>query len=220
MRPAQDAQIRIAMTKPVFEPRRPVVIGLMGGVAAGKSTVAGTLAARGLEILDADLEARAVVADPRVLARIAARFGAELVRGGELDRAAMAALVFADPAARKDLEAITHPAIRARLVAGLDAALAAGRSVVLDVPLLLEGGLIARCDAAIFVEAAPATRRARARGRGWDDVELARREAAQADLAVKRQRSTHTISTDGTLEDVRRQVDQVLADLVSHPPAG
>jgi dephospho-CoA kinase len=175
------------------------------------------LGARGLVVLDADAEARRVVEEPAVLAAVQARFGGQVVRDGRLDRGAMAALVFGDPAARAALEAITHPAIRARLVAGLEAALAAGRSVVLDVPLLLEGGLVARCDVAVFVDAAAETRAARARARGWSAAELARREAAQADLAVKRQLCTHTITTDGTLADVRRQVDALLAGLAAGP---
>ncbi len=193
--------------------RRPVVIGLLGGIAAGKSTVAGLFAARGFEVLDADQEARQVTDDPTVLRAIAARFGPDLVPAGTLDRRALAAMVFADPAARRDLEAITHPAVRARLTAKLEAALAAGRNVVLDVPLLLEGGLIARCDTCVFVDAAEATRRARARARGWDDEELLRRERTQAELAVKRARCTHTIATDGTLDDVRTQVDALLLQL-------
>ncbi len=192
---------------------RPVVIGLLGGIAAGKSTVAGLLATRGFEVLDADLEARQVTADPTILRAIAARFGPALVRNGTLDRQALAAMVFADPAARRDLEAITHPAVRARLTAKLEAALADGRNAVLDVPLLLEGGLIARCDTCVFVDATEATRRARARARGWDEEELLRRERAQAELAVKRARCTHTISTDGTLDDVRTQVDALLLQL-------
>jgi dephospho-CoA kinase len=156
--------------------------------------------------------------DPAVLTALRTRFGETVVGTGGLDRRAMADLAFRDPAARSALEAITHPAIRARLVARLDAALAAGRSVVLDVPLLLEGGLIDRCHARVFVEAGAAARAARARARGWSDGELARREAAQADLAVKRRRSTHTICTDGTLEDVLRQVDALLAELAAGPP--
>jgi dephospho-CoA kinase len=139
--------------------------------------------------------------------------GEELVRDGRVDRRALAARVFGDPGARGVLEAIVHPPTRVRLAAALDAALAAGRSVVLDVPLLLEGGLIARCDTCVFVDASEDNRRARAASRGWDAAELRRREEAQADLAVKRARCPHTISTDGSLDDVRRQVDELLARL-------
>jgi dephospho-CoA kinase len=194
-------------------PPHPIVIGLLGGIAAGKSTVAAAFAARGFALLDADQEARAVTSEPAVVDAIAARFGPAAVAGGRVDRKALAVLVFHDPAARRDLEAITHPAVRARLERQLEAALARGQDVVLDVPLLLEGGLIARCDHCVFVDAAEPTRRARALARGWDDDELLRRERAQADLAVKRAHCAHTISTDGSLDDVRMQVDALLAQL-------
>ena len=191
----------------------PVVIGLLGGIAAGKSTVAAEFAGRGFEVLDADREARVVTADPAIVRAIAQRFGAGVAPDGQIDRKALAAKVFADPAARRDLEAITHPVVRARLTARLEAALSQGRSVVLDVPLLLEGGLIARCDVCVFVDATEATRRVRARARGWNDDELRRREQAQADLAVKRARCAHTITTNGSLDDVRTQVDALLLRL-------
>lgn len=189
---------------------RPIVIGLVGGIAAGKSTVAGVLAERGFVVLDADDEARQVTQDPAVVRAIAARLGSGVAPDGRLDRQALAAVVFADPQARVALEAIVHPAVRRRLCDQLDAALAAGKPVVLDVPLLLEGGLIARCDTCVFVDADLAVRQARARARGWDEGELERRERAQADLAYKRARCAHTIATDGKLADVRRQVDALL----------
>jgi len=192
-----------------------VVVGLLGGIASGKSTVAGMFAEHGFAILDADREARAVTEEPEIVRAIAARFGPGVVRDGQVDRKALADAVFADPAARAALEAIVHPAVRARLTTRLDALLAQGRPVVLDVPLLLEGGLIDRCTTCVFVDADPETRRRRAAGRGWDPAELARREAAQADLAVKRARCGHTIRTDGSLDDVRRQVDEVVRRLAA-----
>lgn len=191
----------------------PVVIGLLGGIAAGKSTVAAIFAEHGFVVLDADQEARRVMGEPAVVEAIARRFGTAVAPGGSVDRRALAAMVFDDPAARAALEAIVHPAVRQRLSAQLDTALAAGRSAVLDVPLLLEGGLIARCDACVFVDAATSVRQARARARGWADDELARRERAQTDLAVKRGRCPHTIRNDGDLEDVRRQVEAILQQL-------
>ena len=191
----------------------PVVIGLLGGIAAGKSTVAARFAAHGFVTLDADHEAKLVTEERPVLAAIRTRFGAELVHDGKLDRKALAAKVFADSAARADLEALIHPVVRTRLTQKLDAAGAAGRNVVLDVPLLLEGGLIARCDVCVFVDATEATRMARARARGWQAEELLRRERAQADLAVKRARCAHTISTDGSLDDLRAHVDALFRQL-------
>jgi len=198
-----------------FRPAKPVVIGLTGGVAAGKSTVAGLFGAHDLVVIDADAHARAVATDPTVLAAVGAEFGAETVAGGKFDRAALARIVFADPAARQRLEAILHPPIRARILAELDAARAGGSSVVLDAPLLLETGLVEFCDHTVHVEAAAAVRRQRAAARGWDEGEFERREAAQTPLAVKKARAMHTIHSDGELEDTARDVAHALDRLAA-----
>lgn len=191
----------------------PLVIGLLGGIAAGKSFVAGIFAEHGLRVVDADAEARAVVTEPAILAAITARFGPGVVTDGGLDRAALAATVFADPVARKDLEAITHPPVRARIGAAVAAARAAGRSVVLDVPLLLEGGLIDCCDECVFVEVPREVRLARAAARGWTPDELDRREAAQAPLADKAARCRFTVDNDGDAATTRAQVAAILTTL-------
>lgn len=194
-----------------FRPSPPLVIGLVGGVASGKSSVARLFESRGLRVLDADVEARRAVADPAVLSRIEARFGSDvLAPDGTLDRQRLAEIVFNDPPARRDLEAITHPVIRVALEAALEAAARAGVSVVLDAPLLLEGGLVERCDVCIFVEAPEASRRARAEARGWQPDELARREANQLALTVKKSRCRYTIRNDASLESTDRQVAELL----------
>lgn len=200
-----------ATTPPApFRPVPPLVLGLLGGIAAGKSTVAAAFAAHGLVHLDADAVARDASRAPDVLARIAAGFGPQFVRDGALDRAAMGALVFRDAAARRRLEAILHPVVRARLLADLAAAKARGESVLLDVPLLLENGLIDQCDHVVFVHASDATRAARAAARGWSAGELAAREAAQAPLDEKRARAGFTVDNDGDLATMRAQVAAVL----------
>lgn len=215
----QRAAARPGGDDPQHARRRPVVIGLLGGIAAGKSAVAALFAEHGLSVLDADREARAVVERPEVAARIRTRFGDGVFdASGRLDRAALARLVFAGTgSALADLEAITHPAIRAALAAAVDAARRAGTSVVLDAPLLLESGLADLCDVCVFVEAGEAVRRARAAARGWDDAELARREARQAPLEVKKARSVYTIRNDRSFDDVRQQVAAILARVLDHP---
>jgi dephospho-CoA kinase len=200
-------------TPRAFRPRTPVVIGILGGIAAGKSAVAERLAAHGLHRIDADAEARTVSADPAVLDEIAQAFGPAVVRAGQLDRAALAAVVFEDAAARSRLEGILHPRIRARILAELAAAAARGQSALLDAPLLLEGGLIDFCDRVLFVDAAPAVRAARAAARGWSPDELARREAAQATLPAKRARAHFTLDTSGDLAAMHREVAAVLDQL-------
>jgi dephospho-CoA kinase len=167
-----------------FRPAKPVVIGVLGGVAAGKSAVTAAFAAHGLVAIDADREARTVADE-----------------------------VFREPSARAKLEAITHPRIRARILAAIANAKAAGASVLLDAPLLLEGGLIAYCDHVGFVHASDAARAARAASRGWPAEELARREAAQAPLAAKRAAATFVIDNDGDLATMHAQVARILGEL-------
>lgn len=202
---------------PRFRPDPPVVIGLMGGVAAGKSAVAAAFARRGLVAVDADAIARAVARQPEIVAAVAAAMGPKVVGAdGQLDRPTLGALVFADPAARKQLEAITHPRIRAQILAAIEGARQAGTSVLLDAPLLLEGGLIDQCDRTVFVAASAAARAQRAASRGWDQGELQRREAAQAPLEHKRARADFSIDNDGPLDAVQRQVDDLL-DRLARP---
>ena len=115
-------------------------VGLTGGIASGKTTVSRLFAALGVPIIDSDEIARDVVAPGTAgLAAIAARFGADVLQpDGSLDRRRLRELVFADPAARRDLEAITHPAIRAEM--DRRSALAGGPYQMLAIPLLVEGG--------------------------------------------------------------------------------
>jgi len=188
------------------------VLGLLGGVGGGKSTVAGILARRGLRVLDADAEARAVTELPEVRAALAARFGADVLDGaGRLDRARLAERAFASPQATADLNALVHPRVRERLLAALDAA--GDAPVVLDVPLLLESPLATRVTCWIFVQAPEGLREARVAGRGWPAGERARREASQADLATKRLRAGHVLENSGTIEHLERQVDALLRQI-------
>lgn len=196
---------------PRFRPVPPAVIGILGGIASGKSAVAAAFAAHGLVHLDADRIAREVTARPDVVQAIAQALGAEVVAAdGSLDRAKVAARVFQDSEARRELEALTHPPVRRAILDALAAAEANGDSVLLDVPLLLERGLIEECDAVAFVHASEATRRARAASRGWAPDELDRRERAQASLDEKRARADVTIDNDGPLEATRQQVAEFL----------
>ena len=199
---------------PPFRPTTPVVLGLLGGVASGKSTVAGLFAQRGLVHVDADQVARTVSEDPGILGAIRAALGpGALGPDGRLDRPAVARLVFSDPVLRQRLDEITHPPVRRRILAELAAARARGESVLLDVPLLLEGGLIDQCDAAVFVAADRAERLRRAALRGWGPDELDRRERAQAPLAEKQARARFTVDNGGSLAATAAQVDAVLAQL-------
>lgn len=202
-------------TQALFRPATPVVIGIVGGIAAGKSAVAERFAAHGLVAVDADRIARTTSDLPEVLAEVEAAFGPSAVAGGRLDRAALAARVFADPAARARLEAILHPRIRATIRQELAAARSAGHSVLLDVPLLFENGLFELCDHVVFVDAPEPVRQARARTRGWADGELARREQAQLPLAEKRARSRFVVDNGGDRAAMAAQVAAILQQLAT-----
>ncbi|MDP6520383.1 MAG: dephospho-CoA kinase, partial [Planctomycetota bacterium] len=150
------------------------VLGLVGGIASGKSAVARFLAGEGGTVLDADVLAREALETPAVIQAITSAWGSDLLgENGLLSRPALARRVFDDPQARRWLEGLTHPAVRARIRAGLEEARSLGRGpIVLDVPLLLESnsseGLAALCDSLIFVASDPTHREARARQtRGW-----------------------------------------------------
>ena len=196
-----------------FAPARPIVLGLVGGVASGKSTVAALFAAHGLRHIDADAHARAASSDPEVLAEVRSRLGERFVVDDQLDRPAIGQLVFSDPAAKQALEEILHPRVRARIVAELEEAAAAGCSSLLDVPLLFEAGLWESCDHVVFVDAPDEVRRARAASRGWAEDELERRERNQLPIEEKRARAHATVDNGGALEETRAAVAELLADL-------
>lgn len=196
--------------------RRPVRIGLTGPIGCGKSTVAARLATHGAIVIDADRLARDVTApgEPAVAA-IAQRFGQDLVdREGRLDRAALGRIVFADPAALADLEAIVHPAVRPRILAALDEATdgSSAPAVVLEAIRLVDGGYVDLVDEVWLVDCGPAVQRARVLARGGDVDDADRRIAAQAGVVARsRAVATRTVETDGTLEDTERRVDEALA---------
>lgn len=198
---------------------RTLLLGVLGGIASGKSEVARLLAGSDGRVLDADQLAHGVLEEPEVRRWLEQRFGPRVLAQGRVDRAALGAAVFSDPPARRALEAQVHPRVRAALLAGVEAARAAGvPRVVLDVPLLLENeaehGLSAQCDALVFVDADAKVRDARAVARrGWASGELERREALQLPLATKRDRADFVIRNEGDLDELRAAVGRVLAAL-------
>lgn len=174
------------------------ILGLTGPTGAGKGAVGALLAARGAYIIDTDRLAREAVAKGEpCLTALAARFGEDiLLADGSLDRAALAAKAFADPAEKAALEAITHPAIIARsqqLLSACHAPLA-----VIDAPLLFESGMDAICHVTLAVLAPADVRLARIRARdGIDDAAALRRMNAQPDDAFYRTRADHILINDG-----------------------
>jgi len=187
------------------------VVGLTGGVASGKSTVAAMLAQRGAAVVDADRLAREVVSPGSDgLAEVVAEFGPAVLDGrGELDRGALAAIVFADERRRRRLEAITHPRIRALLAQRIAQALAEQPPlVVADVPLLFESGLERDVDGVLLVYAPADVQVARLQARDRLDARAAgRRLRAQMPIEEKRRRATWVIDNAGTVEATAAAVD-------------
>jgi dephospho-CoA kinase len=191
-------------------------IGLTGGIGSGKSTVAGLLAARGARIVDADRIAREVVepGTPGLEAVVAAFGPGVLAPDGALDRPALAAVVFADPDARRRLDGIVHPLVRAR-AAELVAATPPDAVVVQDVPLLVETGQAGSYDLVLVVEADPGTRVRRLVGRGLSEDDARARIAAQATDEQRRAVADVVLDNSGTVEELEAQVERFWAERVA-----
>jgi dephospho-CoA kinase len=190
-----------------------VRIGITGPIGCGKSTVAGWLDERpGVMMIDADQVARDVV-EPGTpaLAAIVERFGGGvLLPDGSLDRAALGRIVFADPAALRDLEAITHPAVRPRLVAAMEVAVDVGAvAVVVEAIRLVESGLADLCDEVWLVTCDPAIQLERVTGRGSDPADTVARIEAQGDIVERlRPAATRVIDTSHSMAATRAAVSE------------
>jgi dephospho-CoA kinase len=193
-----------------------VLVGLTGGIGAGKSVVAKRLAELGAVVIDSDRLAREVVAlGTDGLAEVVAAFGPGVLGpDGALDRPALGRLVFADADARRRLEAIVHPRVRA-LTAELMESAPPGSIIVNDVPLLVETGIARGYDVVVVVLASEVTRLRRLAGRGMSTAEARGRIAAQATDEQRRAVADVVLENDGTLGDLRDAVDRLWRDLTS-----
>jgi len=201
---------------------RAVRVGLTGGVGSGKSTVSALLAEHGAVIIDADALAREVV-EPGTpgFDAVVARFGPSVVGSdGALDRAALAAIVFNDEAARADLNAIVHPLVGQRTAEQMAAA-PADAIVVYDVPLLVESGLAQSFDVVVVVHADADTRVARLVARGMPEHDARARIAAQASDDERRAVAHEIVDNDGDRAALAAQVDNLWARLKARlePPS-
>ena len=176
-------------------------IGITGGIGSGKTALTDWLAKKGIVVVDADLASRVIVAPGQpALAEIAETFGAEFIQAdGELDRAALRALVFTDDSKRQQLEAITHPRIREELARQMNAADSA--YVVLSSPLLLESGQSAMVDLSVVVDVPEDTQIERTMARDDNSQELVEGiMAAQLDRDTRITRADIVIDNSGTLD--------------------
>jgi dephospho-CoA kinase len=192
-----------------------VRVGLTGGIASGKSTVADELARRGALVIDADRLAREVF-EPGTpeLAKVAARFPGTIV-DGRLDRARLAAVVFADPQARRDLEQIIHPAVRKR-AAELEQSAAPGSVVVHVIPLLVETGQESDFDLCVVVDVDHETQLGRLLARdGMTRAEAEARIGAQATREQRLAAADMVIDNSGSVTQLREQIDDVWSVLLT-----
>jgi dephospho-CoA kinase len=191
-------------------------VGLTGGIASGKSLVADELAARGAIIIDADVLAREVV-EPgtAALAAIVERFGPQVVLDGQLNRARLAEIVFADPLARQDLERIVHPAVRSR-AAELERAAGSAAVVVHVIPLLVETGQQQEFDFVVTVDVDQETQIQRLMARnGFSRAEAEARIAAQASREDRKIAADVVLDNTGSVAQLRDQVADLWAVLTS-----
>lgn len=194
---------------------RMIVIGILGGVASGKSLVADQFRRLGAEVLNADQIGHEVLREAEVIQTLRRRWGDDVVdEAGEIIRAAVAKIVFAPPPSGPEqlafLEQITHPRIGQRLKQRIQELSRREVEVaVLDAPVMLKAGWDQYCDHIVFVDTKPSIRRERARQRGWTDEAFAAREDAQETLEKKRRVSDCVIDNSGTREETLAQVKEI-----------
>ncbi len=197
------------------------LIGLLGGIASGKSFVAEQMERRGAAVVSADRLAHEVLRLAEVKDAVRARWGQGVFDpDGQVNRSALGKIVFAPPPEGprelKELERITHPRIGQLALARLAELKQQGAAaaIVLDVPLMLESGWNKFCDKIVFVDAPRSVRAARAAARGWSDEDFARREAAQESLETKRKLADVVIDNSQMGESTETQIKRIWPALV------
>ena len=207
-----------------------MILGIVGGIGSGKSTVTGLLVEEGCAAVDADALAHQVLETEEARRAVRERFGEAVFDGqGNVARSELADLVFRDPKALADLNDIVHPAVRRTIRTQIDAhrkaypfrstpqtvtpRTAAAEVLVLDVALLASSPLAEECDAIVFVDADIELRRQRCQARGWTPDEIERREGFQGTVEQKRQLASLTVDNSGSIADTRRQVRELLRSI-------
>ena len=190
------------------------IIALTGGIGAGKSLVAQYFSELGARVVDADQLSRvAIERGSEGFDEVLLRFGESILRDGDIDRKALAEIVFADPSARADLEAIIHPRV-SELFNDVVADLAPDETLIYEIPLLVESNAAANFDLVITVEANLEIRKERLRKRGMFISEIERRIAAQASREEREAQADHVITNDGDEDALLRSVENLWEDLL------
>ena len=194
----------------------PPVLGLTGAIAAGKSAAGDLLGSMGCVVSRSDEHAHEVLRDSEVVETLVGWWGADILDAkGAVCRPAVANRVFGDLGERDRLEALVHPRIHVLREACFAQATPATKALVIEAPLLFEAEMDANCAQTIFIDAARPLRLTRVVERGWDSEELDRRESAQWSLDVKRQKADHVILNEGSLDELRLQLETILLHLIA-----
>jgi dephospho-CoA kinase len=216
------------------ETSKPIVIGIVGGVASGKSTLTRLFEKKGARIVSADQIGHDVLCQPDVIEQLRTLFGdcilcdtnLETSVNPSIDRKKLALLVFGKTdeknRSRHQLESVVHPRIRQiakdQLTQWKDTPGIAW--IVLDAPLLIEGGWVPYCDRMIFVDTPEKLRREWALARGWTEDEWKERESAQRSLEEKRSLASEVIVNSGSLAELEEQLDQLCSKFSQRSPMG
>ena len=185
---------------------RPPTIGMTGGIGSGKSTIASMFHALGCIVANADENAKQSLQDQDIKEQLIAWWGENIVtKDGDVDCAAIAAIVFDDESQRLRLESLVHPRVRKLQEEQFQTATETTKALIIDAPLLIEAGLDEQCDAIVFVDVSLETRIKRVKSsRGWTEQEFNRREAAQLPLDKKREKADYVVTNEGNLDEVLR----------------
>jgi dephospho-CoA kinase len=191
------------------------VIGLIGGMGSGKSSVGALLERRGGYLISADELGHEALRQPALIERVVARFGAAILdERGVVDRRRLGRIVFADPAELRALEDLVFPYIEPRIREEIHKAesLPEARFVVLDAAIMLEAGWDKACDAIVFVHAPEAARKERlAQQRGWTREEVQARQRAQLPVADKISRADYVLDNSGSAEETAQQIEDLIS---------
>jgi dephospho-CoA kinase len=200
---------------------RPKRVAVVGGIGAGKSTVAKRLAELGASVIDGDAIGHQALTVPKIHNAIVAEFGSNIINSqGNIDRKKLSSIVFADPEALKRLQAIMYPYMKASFQRQIDEAEKSGETplIVVDAAVLLESGWNDLVDEIIYVHADPERRAQRVAARGWSAEEWARRESVQWPLERKRALANHVVDCDDW-DVCRKQVDALFHTLTATEPS-